>query len=53
MVMSLLNSMIPSSSLSRCSSLPSLLDSISFGICYGFKNMWFNPPWCDPYHVPQ
>jgi len=53
MVVTLSNSMIPSSSRLRCSSSPSLLDSVSFGICYGFTNMRPNLPWCDPYHVPQ
>jgi hypothetical protein len=46
------NSMILSSP-SRCSSSSSSLDSISFRICRGSTNMWPNPPWCDPYHVPQ
>ncbi len=39
MVVNPLNSMIPLSPL-RCSSSPSLLDSISFGICHGSVNMW-------------
>jgi hypothetical protein len=43
--------MIPSS-LFRCSSSSSSLDSISSGICRGSANMWPNPPQCDPYHVP-
>ncbi len=46
------NSMIPSSP-SRCSSSSSSLNSISFGICRGFANMWPNLLQCDPYHVPQ
>jgi hypothetical protein len=40
MVVNSSNSMIPSSP-SRCSSSPSSLDSISFGICRG-------PQTCDP-----
>ncbi len=52
MVMILSNSMIPSSSPSRCSFSPSLLDYISSRICHGSINMWPNLPQCDPYHVP-
>jgi len=50
-IVSPLNSMIPSS-FSRCSFSSSSLDSISSKICYESTNMWPNPPWCDPYHVP-
>jgi hypothetical protein len=52
MFMSPSNSMIPSSP-SRCSSSSSSLNSIVSGICHGSTNMWPNPPWCDPYHVPH
>ncbi len=47
MVVNPLNSMIPLW-LSKCSSSPSLLDSISFEICHGSINMWPNPSRCDP-----
>jgi hypothetical protein len=43
--------MVPSSP-SKCSFSSSSLDSISSRMCRGSTNMWPNPPWCDPYHVP-
>ncbi len=40
-------------SLSINSSSPSSTKSPSYGICYGYANMGANPPWVDPYQVPQ